>query len=739
MGSLLADLRAAAAQTEHDAAVKKNDQTQAWNDAADKLKALAQNVIDGTSTAAEYKAATDDAKKTFPDKVGLISANLDSVLKAADTSRYNDYVSGGLSFQAWQDYAKDRKSDKAGAGALQLLTDRAQKNEDTVNYNKYIKGDSQYADWRKYVADRQNGKGGNLTDLQTLAAQAKHNEDRANDRRNQIAYNSGSMDPAKYQSYLKDRIASATSPDDLNALKAEQTSVVQNEFTKQVNEVIDGEQSGRLSTGDALMHLNSLKNSAPNAAAATAVLNRIAAYQKADAAKGGAGTTSLKAAQTEIDKMVNDAQSLFSKAVTNARTDAKDGGDPSSALRAITDAYHQMNFAYDQAAQHSTQPDAAAHYQNVLSFQQQAQSTDLRQAVSLAAGAARMSGASKGLAPTEASQRATDLLLQGSTHPGMTQADQLGLVSDARQLFSEVHSNIAGSTNSDNARSIVQNLADGLGSLMGPKGNQQGKDALASLQTLSGMGIQQDANGNTNLSAMIQAALLRDPGKVHDIAAAAGLDEFQGRDAAGYAGTYGNKSTFTKDWNSSSNELRGLDSFTTHFNSTVSSALSPWTKQLIINEAHQQNDAARNFDRSAYDAIPAATGPTKPVEPRDVAPADMQPQANPPAPTNGAKLPGDPWTVQQTPGEVAAAAKAAPSPQSPDARDRNALTQLTPTPELAFSKPLSAPISSLQDTQRDSAMIMPTFSPTQTPVTPTDVPPDTGGYLGDQTGISHGH
>ena len=126
MGSLLADLKASAAESERADAIKKRDTTEAWNSAVDKLKSQAQQVIDGTSTAAEYKAAVDDASKTFSDKKGLLSANLDSVLKAADTQRYNEYVSGGMSFDAWKDYATGRKADGAGSAGIQLLSDKAQ-------------------------------------------------------------------------------------------------------------------------------------------------------------------------------------------------------------------------------------------------------------------------------------------------------------------------------------------------------------------------------------------------------------------------------------------------------------------------------------------------------------------------------------------------------------------------------------------------------------------------------------
>ena len=396
MGTLLADLKSQSQLADQTARQAAADTSQAWAGKADELKALAQNVVDGTSTAAEYKAAVDDATKTFPDKSGLLSANLDSVLKAADTTRFNDYTAGGLSFDAWKSYVSDRNNDGAGQGALGTLVARAQKNEDTVNYNSYIKGDASYADWQSYVATRQKS-GGNLVDLQTLDAQALHNEDRANDRRNQIAYNAGTLDPTKYQQYISDRISNASNPDDLTSLKAEQSAVASNEFNKSVNAIIDGQQSGRFSLSDALTQLNALKSHAPDAAAQASLLNRIAAYQKQDVAQGGAGTSALKSQQTEIDKLITDAQSLFDKSVTNARTDAKDGGDPSSALRAIQAAYAQMNFAYSQAAQFSTDPNSAAHYGSVLAGQQQALSTDLRQATSLAAGTARMSAASKGL------------------------------------------------------------------------------------------------------------------------------------------------------------------------------------------------------------------------------------------------------------------------------------------------------------------------------------------------------
>jgi len=125
-----------------------------------------------------------------------------------------------------------------------------------------------------------------------------------------------------------------------------------------------------------------------------------------------------------------------------------------------------------------------------------------------------MSAASKGLTPTEASQRATDLLLQGSANPALTPQDQLGLIHDARQLYSEVQGNIGGSANSANARSTIQNIADGITALADPAKKQATLDALLKL------------GGGTanNIGDAVRAALLKDPGAVYNIAKGAGLE-----------------------------------------------------------------------------------------------------------------------------------------------------------------------------------------------------------------------
>jgi len=303
-------------ETESEKKAKRNEEIAK---ATDELKDRAQDLLNGDITISEFVKALNELEQRIPEKSGSFSTFASTTLKNLDTQKYNEYINGGKleDLKLW--VSERKKSGAGGIDYLNSLYEKAQTNEDNVKYNAYIKGESTFEEFLKYANGRIKS-GASADRVGTLVAQAKTNENKIQDSNKATLYNAGLLNGEDYLKYLNDRIASEPNATVQVTLKTSAKTVMDNEWTKKLNDVVSRQQAGQISVGQAVNEISTLLSQTNDAKLQQAALAHIDAYRKQSERAAGEVTAALNQRQTAAKSLYDEARLRYEDEETDLKT-----------------------------------------------------------------------------------------------------------------------------------------------------------------------------------------------------------------------------------------------------------------------------------------------------------------------------------------------------------------------------------------------------------------------------------